>query len=29
MAFLAFSKHKADVLLLETGLGGEFDATNV
>ncbi len=29
MAFLAFSKHKADVVLLETGLGGEFDATNV
>ena len=29
IAFLAFSKHKADVVLLETGLGGEFDATNV
>ena len=29
MAFLAFSQHKADVVLLETGLGGEFDATNV
>jgi len=29
MAFLAFSKVKADILLLETGLGGEFDATNV
>ena len=29
MAFLAFSKIKADILLLETGLGGEFDATNV
>ncbi len=29
VAFLAFSKFKADYLLLETGLGGEFDATNV
>lgn len=29
MAFLAFSKINADILLLETGLGGEFDATNV
>lgn len=29
MAFLAFSKIKGDILLLETGLGGEFDATNV
>lgn len=28
-AFLAFSQVKADVLLLETGMGGEFDATNV
>jgi dihydrofolate synthase / folylpolyglutamate synthase len=28
-AFLAFSKVKADVLLLETGLGGRLDATNV
>jgi dihydrofolate synthase / folylpolyglutamate synthase len=28
-AFLAFSRMPADVLLLETGLGGEFDATNV
>jgi dihydrofolate synthase/folylpolyglutamate synthase len=28
-AFLAFSKIKADVLLLETGLGGRLDATNV
>jgi dihydrofolate synthase/folylpolyglutamate synthase len=28
-AFLAFSKIPADVLLLETGMGGEFDATNV
>lgn len=28
-AFVAFSRHAADVLLLETGLGGRFDATNV
>ena len=28
-AFLAFSQVKADILLLETGMGGEFDATNV
>jgi len=28
-AFLAFARNPADVLLLETGLGGEFDATNV
>lgn len=28
-AFLAFSRIKADVLLLETGLGGRLDATNV
>jgi len=28
-AFLAFSRVKADIVLLETGLGGEFDATNV
>ena len=28
-AFLAFIRHKADILLLETGLGGRFDATNV
>ena len=28
-AFLAFSRVKADVLLLETGLGGRLDATNV
>jgi dihydrofolate synthase/folylpolyglutamate synthase len=27
--FLAFSRHPADVLLLEVGLGGRFDATNV
>ncbi len=29
MAFLAFSRHKADYLILEVGLGGRFDATNV
>lgn len=28
-AFLAFSETSADVLLLEVGLGGQFDATNV
>lgn len=28
-AFLCFSEHPADLLLLETGLGGRFDATNV
>lgn len=28
-AFLAFSKIKADFLILETGLGGRLDATNV
>ncbi|MBM3589989.1 MAG: bifunctional folylpolyglutamate synthase/dihydrofolate synthase [Alphaproteobacteria bacterium] len=28
-AFLAFSENPADILLLETGMGGEFDATNV
>ena len=28
-AFLAFSRTKADVLLLETGMGGRLDATNV
>ena len=28
-AFLAFSRQPADVLLLEVGLGGRFDATNV
>ncbi len=28
-AFLAFSLKKADILLLETGMGGELDATNV
>ncbi len=28
-AFLAFTKIKADILLLETGMGGRLDATNV
>ncbi len=28
-AFLAFTRYPADVLLLETGLGGRLDATNV
>jgi len=28
-AFLAFSHHKADALVLEVGLGGKYDATNV
>jgi len=28
-AFLAFSRHKADVLILETGLGGLYDSTNI
>ena len=28
-AFLAFSKHPADIVLLETGLGGRLDATNL
>lgn len=28
-AFHAFANHEADVLLLETGMGGEFDATNI
>ena len=28
-AFLAFSRHPADALVLEVGLGGKFDATNV
>jgi dihydrofolate synthase / folylpolyglutamate synthase len=28
-AFLAFARRPADILLLETGLGGRFDATNV
>lgn len=28
-AFLLFAEHRADYTLLETGLGGRFDATNV
>ena len=28
-AFLAFSRQKADVTLIETGLGGRFDSTNI
>ena len=28
-AFMLFSEHPADYLLLEVGLGGRFDATNV
>jgi dihydrofolate synthase/folylpolyglutamate synthase len=28
-AFLAFSRHPADVVVLEVGLGGRYDATNV
>ena len=28
-AFLAFSRHPADLLILETGLGGQFDLTNI
>ncbi|HJD61213.1 MAG TPA: bifunctional folylpolyglutamate synthase/dihydrofolate synthase [Rickettsia endosymbiont of Columbicola hoogstraali] len=28
-AFLTFANNKADILILETGLGGRFDATNV
>jgi dihydrofolate synthase/folylpolyglutamate synthase len=28
-AFLAFARHPADLLALEVGLGGRFDATNV
>lgn len=29
MAFLAFAEHKADYVLLETGMGGRLDCTNV
>lgn len=29
LAFLAFAEVKADILLLETGMGGRLDATNV
>lgn len=28
-AFVAFAEHPADIVLLEVGLGGRFDATNV
>ena len=28
-AFLAFARHPADLCLLETGMGGEFNSTNV
>jgi len=28
-AFLAFARHGADALVLEVGLGGKYDATNV
>ena len=28
-AFLAFAEHSADVVLLETGMGGRLDATNI
>lgn len=28
-AFLAFSRHKADITLIESGMGGRLDATNV
>jgi dihydrofolate synthase/folylpolyglutamate synthase len=28
-AFLAFSRHEADVILVEVGMGGRLDATNV
>ena len=28
-AFLAFSRHPADILILETGLGGKYDSTNI
>jgi len=28
-AFLAFSRHRADAVILEVGLGGRYDATNV
>jgi dihydrofolate synthase/folylpolyglutamate synthase len=29
MAFLAFARHKADALILEVGMGGKLDTTNV
>lgn len=28
-AFLAFSRHKADITLIEVGMGGRLDATNI
>lgn len=28
-AFLAFSRHKADITLIEVGMGGRLDTTNV
>lgn len=29
MAFLAFAQHKCDIAIIETGLGGRLDSTNV
>lgn len=29
LAFLAFARHPADIMLLETGMGGRLDCTNV
>lgn len=29
MAFLAFARHRADALILEVGMGGRYDTTNV
>lgn len=29
MAFLAFARHRADTLILEVGMGGRYDTTNV
>jgi dihydrofolate synthase / folylpolyglutamate synthase len=29
MAFLQFARHRCDVAVIEVGLGGEFDATNI
>jgi dihydrofolate synthase/folylpolyglutamate synthase len=29
VTFLLFSEHPADVAIIEVGLGGRFDATNV
>ena len=28
-AFMAFARHPADIVILETGLGGQFDSTNI